>query len=129
MLEKTRSSVLVSVLVAVTLASYAFTWVGGVYSHERTLRNYAQGQRQEWIDRYQSGHASALPKGREVLPMKVYYEKPRAGIDWAFPILPGLLVTQSWYVVGPLWGEGRIRLMFFYGSGTFDLFSVMRWIS
>jgi hypothetical protein len=37
------------------------------------------------------------------------------GVSWCVPILPGVLLANSHYVVGPLYGKGGYKLVFYYG--------------
>jgi hypothetical protein len=55
-------------------------------------------------------------------------EGPITHVDWCFPLLPGILVSDSSYVVGPLYGKGGVKVVLYYGIGSVELL-MWGWIS
>jgi hypothetical protein len=53
---------------------------------------------------------------------------PATKVKWSFPLLPGVLVTDSWYSIGPLWAEGGVKLVFYYGIDSVEL-TLFGWIT
>ncbi len=50
-------------------------------------------------------------------------------MDWCFPLLPGVLITNSWYQCGPLFGKGGVKLVLYYGVGSMEILTMNGWIS
>lgn len=80
-------------LIAVVLIFlYVITWVGGWITHARGVDTQAKGNR---------GY--------------------NAGVEWCFPVLPGLLVTESGYTIGPKHCDCGIKVVLFYGIGSIEI--------
>lgn len=46
---------------------------------------------------------------------------PSAGVCWYVPVLPGILLADPWYVIGPLWGKGGLKnrlVLWTWNEGT-----------
>lgn len=104
------------------LALYLGTWMGGEESHRQEIRSRAQqlwdkGDKQAKAIGLVNGWGSVLPGG------------PDAEVNWCYPILPGILIADSCYVVAPLHGEGGVKLILYYGSGSAELFTLWGWVS
>lgn len=54
---------------------------------------------------------------------------PHVDIGFAFPVLPGILLLNNSYGIGPLYGRGQVSVFLYYGFGVCRLFEVMTWIS
>lgn len=54
---------------------------------------------------------------------------PRVHVDFALPVLPGVLLVTNGYTIGPLWGRGQVTFFLYYGFGVCRLFEFMTWIS
>jgi hypothetical protein len=54
---------------------------------------------------------------------------PRVNIGLAIPVLPGVLMVNNSYTIGPLYGRGQVSFFVYYGFGVFRLFERMTWIS
>jgi hypothetical protein len=84
---------------------YAVTWIGGYYSHSATLRREAQF-------RYDGFKRDA------VLAAVAAKGGPTSKVEWCFPLLPGVLIANSYYVLGPGFGQGGLKIVFYYGLGS-----------
>ncbi len=56
-------------------------------------------------------------------------EGPSTEVSWCFPILPGILIANSSYIISPLWGESGVIIVFYYGFGAKEIVSLWEWIS
>ena len=115
--------------VIVVTALYAVTWVGGYYTHKRGLARYAQRlyteaqvfEREQTEFNIQEGIAT---------PRRITLDGgPFTKVKWCFPVLPGILLTDSYYVVGPLFARGGISVLLYYGLGCLQLGPIWGWIS
>jgi hypothetical protein len=79
-------------IAVVLLLLYVVTWVGGWITHARDL-----DARAKRVTAY-SAH-----------------------VDWCFPVLPGLLVTDSGYTIAPKHAESGIKVVLFYGIGSVEI--------
>lgn len=108
---------------------YAFTWIGGYYSHSASLKREAL-QRYDAAKKSDAEHtalaielvaAPPRPQARETGPV--------SGVAWCVPVLPGILVADSYYVIGPLYGRGGIKIVIFYGCGSWASDPLWGWIA
>ena len=49
------------------------------------------------------------------------HPQPSSRVDWCIPLLPGVLLADSSYHIGPLWAAGGPKLVVYYGFGTFEI--------
>lgn len=110
-------------------ALYVITWIGGYLSHSFVLSKHAEqlyaGARETEIERAADYKSYGGPPPRPV----ALAGGPIAKVDWCFPVLPGVLVANSQYVIGPLYGRGGIRILIFDGTGFWDSGPIWGWIS
>jgi hypothetical protein len=102
---------------------YAVTWAGGWISHSREIRSrarrmYADAQKydREIADTHQKAGLSLHDA-----PSRLNKDGPSADVNWCIPLLPGVLLADSWYVIGPRWGEGGGKIVLYYGFGSREL--------
>jgi hypothetical protein len=108
---------------------YAATWVGGWITHARDLETSAwakygraQQRKAEWL--------ADAPAGSEVpIYHQVFEGGPATGVNWVVPLLPGVLLADSYEVVGPLNGRGTVKIVLYYGTGSVVLCELYGWIS
>ena len=114
----------------VVAALYAFTWVGGWISHQRGLSAHAR-HLYEQAQKSEIEEASLYKQqGNSYQPRRITRDGgPIATVNWCFPVLPGVLIADSYYVVGPLYGRGGISIILYYGFGCFQLGPIAGWIS
>jgi hypothetical protein len=114
----------------VVAALYAITWVGGWILHKRGLSAHArhlyeQAQKDEIEE-----EALYKKRGGSYKPTRITRDGgPIATVDWCLPVLPGVLIADSYYVVGPLYGRGGVSIILYYGFGCFQLGPIGGWIS
>ena len=109
---------------------YAITWVGGCVSHQRSLSAHARHLYQEAQLQEREEVASYKQEGSNYQPRRITRDGgPIARVNWCFPPLPGILVADSYYVVGPLYGRGGVSIIVYYGFGCCQLGPIWGWIS
>ena len=111
------------------LALDVFTLVGGWQSHSAELDSRAwqmwRGE-SERLGRLQ-GRAGSDVEGLRT--MKLFPGGPHTHVSCCAPVLPGVLLVKSSYVIGPLWGGGGVKIVLFYGFGSRELATLFGWIS
>lgn len=115
-------------LTAILLA-YMLTWVFGWRSHSSELSERAG---RLWLSAKQSNQEQALLEARDggtVYPIEIHANGPRTNVKWCFPVLPGILLADSGYSIGPLYGQGGKKIVVFYGFGSAELMTIFGWIS
>jgi hypothetical protein len=96
---------------------YTVTWIGGRYTYSRDLHRYAESLRARG-QRLEADENAFASKNGLPLRSRELFSVPRAEVNWCFPLLPGVLVADSEYVIAPLWGEGGMKIVIYYGFGT-----------
>lgn len=110
-------------LLFIIVAAYDVTWIGGWHFHWKEISTEAQLR----YDRTRALNA----KWKEISDdqVELRHGGPQYGVDWCVPILPGVLLADSFYVVGPLYGKGGLKLVLYYGFGTLTLLELYGWIA
>jgi hypothetical protein len=118
-------------ILAVVVLLYALTWAGGWITHAREIRYrarqmYANAQEHDrrMAERFQKEGFGPYDEGS-----RLSKHGPSAEVSWCIPLLPGVLLADSQYVIGPLWGKGGVKIIFYYGSGAKELVFLWGWIS
>lgn len=65
----------------------------------------------------------------EVYSTELLAGGPKSAVNWCLPILPAVLLADSEYVVGPLYGSGSAKIVFYFGSGSVTLLELWGWRS
>jgi hypothetical protein len=114
---------------AIVVLLYAATWIGGWITHARDLRASAQARYQRAQERNREWMANE-PAGEE-LPtyLQMWEGGPATGVNWCIPLLPSVLLADSYEVLGPLNGRGMVKLVFYYGVGSVVICDLWGWIS
>jgi hypothetical protein len=108
---------------------YLVTWIGGWVSHSAALKRDAQ-RRYEAAQKSDAEYAAlAAKEGQPPSRPQAGKTGPHTDVSWCFPILPGVLIADSYYVVGPLYGRGGIKVVIFYGFGSLASEPLWGWIS
>jgi hypothetical protein len=108
---------------------YLVTWIGGCVSHSAALKNDAQ-RRYDAARKSDVEYAARAAKEGQPSPSpQASKTGPVTNVSWCFPILPGILIADSYYVVGPLYGQGGIKIVIFYGFGSWASSPFWGWIS
>jgi len=118
------------VTVAMVLVSlYVATWIGGWRSlsgelDRRAWAGWHEGtQREQEITHRFAAEGLDKPGGFELLkggPVTHF---------WCVPLLPGVLLTKSSSIIGPMWGGGETKIVMYFGTGSFDLMILEVWIT
>ena len=121
-----RRKLLVGILVA---ALYLVTWFNGCASHTRALREHARRLYDETIEHDLALARFAAENGLTHSPTELRRNGPRVGVEWCLPVLPGVLLADSWYLNGPLFAEGSWKIVLYYGFGSATLIELTTWRS
>lgn len=119
-------------LATILIALFLLTWIGGWLSHARELEARAQrywteaATRDREMEQFSALHK--LPHPKESTP-HLHEGGPNTHVDWCFPLLPGVLVADLRYAVGPLYGRGGVKIVLFYGVNSIEFGTLFGWIS
>jgi hypothetical protein len=111
---------------------YLVTWVGGWCSHSKSIRSEAERiYRDAFEQMKREAEAVYQQEGRplEAAEFPLHPDGPVAWVTWCFPIAPGILIAESGYGVGPLWGQGGIKVVLYYGLDSREIGLISGWIS
>lgn len=119
-----------AMIFALLAVLYIHTWVGGWISHSRAIELEAQRRYIEADCR----NTEAIETfegmgGEEPYLCRLRPGGPRSGVSGAIPLLPGVLLVDSYYIVGPLCGRGGRKIVLYYGAGSYTLCNLGGWIS
>jgi hypothetical protein len=112
----------------VVVLLYLVTWVGGWHTHARELEDSAQA-RYRLVQERNAERQAHEPDARVPLWDRLREGGPATGVEWAVPLLPGVLLADSSEVLGPLNGRGTVKLLLYYGHGTAVVCELWGWIS
>lgn len=113
----------------IVLLLYAITWIGGYVSHRHAIRVDAQ-QRYDDAQKREREEAAWYAQTGSEQPDRITRDGgPIANVNWCFPVFPGVLVADSYYVVGPLYGRGGVSIVIYYGIGSLQIGPIAGWIS
>lgn len=123
---QTKRRILITIV-----AAYLVTWVGGWIAHVREMENLA---RQKY-SRAEVHNAEAIEAERlnpivdRAYPIELRREGPASDVNWCLPLLPGLLLADSAYFVGPMYAKGTTKIVVYYGVGSFTALELWGWIT
>lgn len=108
---------------------YVVTWIGGYYSHSASLKRETQ-RRYEAAQKSDAEYAAfAAREGVPPFRQRAHKDGPKCGVHWSAPVLPGVLIADSYYSVGPLYGRGGVKIVIYYGFGSWAIGPIWGWIS
>jgi hypothetical protein len=109
------------------LLLYAVTWVGGWISHARDLESstWAGYQRVQKLNAEWQAHG--LGDAERPYRIKLREGGPRTGVNWCLPLLPGVLLVDSYYELGPLAARDTGKIVVYYGIGSFEVCDLWGW--
>jgi hypothetical protein len=114
----------------IVAALYAFTWGGGWISHQRGLSAHARQLYVQAQQREIEEVALYKQEGSSYQPRRITRDGgPIARVNWCVPVLPGVLIANSHYVIGPLYARGGVSIVLYYGFGCHQFGSIGGWIS
>ena len=116
------------VIGGVVLALYAATWIGGVRTHARDIEASARSRYQVLEERNAKMYG---PNAGDAVPIfaRLLDGGPDTGIDWSVPILPGVLLVESYEVLGLLNARGSTNLLVFDGRGFATVWKQQSWVA
>jgi hypothetical protein len=117
--------------IVVLAALYVHTFVAGRNAHQREMRAkaerlYARAARLE-VDEANWNRELGHPVSAR--STRLHPRGPSSGVDWCVPILPGVLLANSYYSVGPLNGSGGQKIVVYYGAGSITVLELLRWVA
>ncbi len=87
-------------------------------------------KRYEMVEREnQQEEANGHSHGYKPYLTKLHKGGPLSKVWWCFPVLPGVLLADSQYSVGPLYAEGGVKIVFYYGVGSVAVPTPFGWIT
>ena len=102
---------------------YGLTWVGGYYTHKRALSGFAQ---RLYVEAQDLERKQAALRGGSRITRD---GGPFTRINWCVPVLPGILLADSEYTIGPRYGQGGLSILVYYGVGCLQFGPIIGWIS
>jgi len=108
---------------------YIITWVGGYYGHSATLKRETEIRYENAKKADLEYAALAAKEGAKPLRPQVSKNGPISKVEWCVPVLPGILIADSYYVVGPLYGRGGVKIVVYYGFGSWASEPIWGWIT
>jgi hypothetical protein len=109
-------------------ALYLITWIGGWSKHAQTIATDGQRQYEFCKHRNEEEIAMSRQTGEKPHLIQIPQDGPETGVNWATPVLPGVLVVNHYSFCGPLGSHGGTELVAYYGFGEFKLFRMV-WMS
>src|SRR5688500_7844468 len=103
------------------IAVYVVTWIGGYLAHGRVVGMVRVLTYKQFAYRNSEAEAIEAESGFKEFGAKIHDGGPRTGIAWCIPVLPGVLLVNSYRSVGPLYGSGGTKTVVFYCAGSFTL--------
>ena len=108
---------------------YIATWVGGWISHaqqlqERAEKGYCTAQREN-----EEMEVESRREGLPFHPIELRKDGPITRVYWCLPVLPGVLLADSDYCVGPMCAGGGLKVILYYGFGTTEIWTPWYWMT
>jgi len=110
------------------LILYIITWAGGWLTHARDLTSSAWAK-YRLVEGRNAEEQRLWPGGEAPIYDRLREGGPATGVNWAVPLLPGILLADSYEVLGPLIGRGSTKLVLYYGCGTVVVCELWGWVA
>jgi hypothetical protein len=117
-----KTKTIISYIIIAVL--YAWTWYGGYHIHSKDLASEANETYSSIVKEHQKKKEEYDSVGLEYsydIYTEVYKNGPKIGINWCFPIIPGIFIADSYYSIGPSSSVGGRKVILFYGIGAIEL--------
>lgn len=118
------------VILIVIILLYAITWLGGHRTHSINLQKHAA---QLYVGAlFKNKEMSDLARSEgleEPQPIVVRKDGPKSKVKWSIPIMPGVLLANSYYVNSPLWAKGGTKIVLYYGISSKVICYLTKWMS
>jgi len=62
-------------------------------------------------------------------PIELRPEGPASDVNWCLPLLPGVLLADSAYFIGPIYAKRTTKIVVYYGVGSFTALELWGWIT
>jgi hypothetical protein len=108
---------------------YVVTGLLGPRRHLADITAQADAQYARGVKREREEVQLYTQEGMEPRESRFHPGGPNVGVDWAVPILPCVLLVNSYETLGPLCGHGGLRIVFYFGFKTFYINTPIMWIS
>jgi len=115
----------------IAFVGYVVTWLFAPPLARTACESHAARLYAEAVADQEKMKKVAVEIGRdpEALRPIVGSDSPQVKTGFVIPILPGILLMNNSYVVGPLYGKGQVTFFLYYGFGICRLFEITTWIS
>ena len=100
---------------------YAITWIGGFRLHSSALHKQAQHLYDETRKGEAKANADRKHLGQPPKQADILSGGPVVNVNWCVPVLPGVLIADSEYIIGRLQAAGGVRILIFYGWGLWEI--------
>ncbi|MCP4261615.1 MAG: hypothetical protein GY774_29550 [Planctomycetes bacterium] len=118
------------VILIIVILLYAITWLGGHTSHSMNLKKHICQLYLETVLKNKKWSEWARSEGlEEPQPIKLRKDGPKCEVKWSIPIVPGILLANSYYENGPLWAEGGTKIILYYGFSSKVICYITKWMS
>jgi len=118
------------VISIVIILLYVITWLGGHRTHSMNLQKHAAQLYVGALFKNKEMSDFALSEGlEEPLPIELRKDGPKSKVKWSIPIVPGILLVNSYYVNGPLWAKGGTKIILYYGISSKVICYLTKWMS
>lgn len=110
------------------LVLYLATWVGGWKSHAEQMKETAEAKYKAIELSNQQLAEEDREFGIQQRPIPLH-SRPHWGVSWCVPLLPGVLLTDSYFSVSPMGGRGGVKVVIYYGFNSTELCMLWGWIA
>lgn len=118
------------VISIVVMLLYVITWIGGHRTHSINLQKHAAQLYVGALFKNKEMSDMASSEGlEEPPPIVVRKDGPKSKVKWSIPIVPGILLVNSYYVIGPLYAEGGTKIILYYGISSKVICYLTKWMS
>jgi hypothetical protein len=114
-------------LVCILVLLYAGTWACGWTSHAHNLRTRAEASYRMAERDNQEMEIQAQRSAGTFHRVELRKGGPTSGVNWCVPVLPGILIADSYYSAGPLRASGGVKIVVYYGFGSTELCTPWCW--
>jgi len=105
-------------VVGVFAVLYVATWVGGARGYRRDFEKFAAEAHRYLVEEDKKWEKIGAAGGMRPHMKLASPTGPHTKVEWCMPLFPGLLLVNSSYSAGPLWGEGGTKLIWYNGFRT-----------
>ena len=116
-------------IAVVVILLYVITGFYGPRSHLAEITAQAEARYARADEREKEEAQIYAQEGIEPRESRLLPDGPKVGVEWAFPILPCVLLVDSYEVLGRLAGHGGPRIVFYFGVTTFYIETLFKWMS